>query len=82
MPHVPATAGPENTKATFAPLKFGRIEMKNRLIRSSISGRIDNYDGSGTSPRVNFEEQFARGGVGVIISIFEDYCETTERTSP
>src|SRR5205823_7723285 len=42
----------------------------NRLFRSSISGTFDNYDGSGTPARVNWEEKFARGGLGAIISSF------------
>ncbi len=44
--------------------------MKNRLFRSNVSGRFDNYDGSGTQARINWEESFARGGVGAIISSF------------
>jgi 2,4-dienoyl-CoA reductase (NADPH2) len=52
----------------FSPLAFRNLTVKNRLFRSSISGRIDNYDGSGTSARINWEERFARGGVGAIIS--------------
>jgi 2,4-dienoyl-CoA reductase (NADPH2) len=52
----------------FQPLRFRNLTIRNRLIRSSISGRIDNYDGSGTPARVNWEEKFARGGVGAIIS--------------
>jgi 2,4-dienoyl-CoA reductase (NADPH2) len=59
---------PNNTSVISQPLQIGRLELKNRLIRSSISGRIDNYDGSGTPARVYFEEQFARGGVSAIIS--------------
>src|SRR4029453_9028557 len=66
--YAPTKADPLDTEAILSPLSIGRVELKNRLIRSSISGRIDNYDGSGTPARVNFEERFARGGVGAIIS--------------
>jgi 2,4-dienoyl-CoA reductase (NADPH2) len=52
----------------FQPLQFRNLTVKNRLFRSSISGRIDNYDGSGTPARIHWEERFAKGGVGAIIS--------------
>ena len=52
----------------FRPLSFRHLTVKNRLFRSSISGRIDNYNGSGTPARIKWEERFARGGVGAIIS--------------
>ncbi|HEY0405801.1 MAG TPA: NADH:flavin oxidoreductase [Pyrinomonadaceae bacterium] len=54
----------------FQPLKFRNLTVKNRIFRSSISGRFDNYDGTGTQTRINWEEKFARGGVGAIISSF------------
>jgi 2,4-dienoyl-CoA reductase (NADPH2) len=56
------------TDPIFTPLEFRNLTVKNRLMRSSISGRIDNYDGSGTPARIAWEEKFARGGVGAIIS--------------
>jgi len=52
----------------FAPISFKNLTVKNRLFRSSISGRIDNYDGSGTPARIGWEVKFAKGGVGAIIS--------------
>src|ERR671918_652116 len=54
----------------FTPLNFRRLTVKNRIFRSSISGRFDNYDGSGTQTRINWEEKFARGDVGAIISSY------------
>lgn len=54
----------------FEPLKFRNLTVKNRLFRSSISGRWDNYDGSGNVTRLNWEEKFARGGIGAIITSF------------
>ncbi|MDY7094516.1 MAG: NADH:flavin oxidoreductase [Acidobacteriota bacterium] len=54
----------------FEPLEFRNLTVKNRLFRSSISGRWDNYNGSGTQARINWEEKFARGGIGAIISSF------------
>ena len=54
----------------FEPLRFRNLTVKNRILRSNISGRFDNYDGSGTQTRINWEVKFARGGVGAIISSF------------
>ncbi|MBN3881494.1 MAG: NADH:flavin oxidoreductase [Nostoc sp. JL34] len=54
----------------FQPLEFRHLTIKNRIFRSNISGRFDNYDGSGNQARINWEEKFARGGVGAIVSSF------------
>jgi 2,4-dienoyl-CoA reductase-like NADH-dependent reductase (Old Yellow Enzyme family) len=52
------------------PLQFRNLSVKNRIFRSNMSGRFDNYDGSGNPARINWETRFARGGVGAIISSF------------
>jgi 2,4-dienoyl-CoA reductase (NADPH2) len=54
----------------FTPLQFRNLTVKNRVFRSNISGRLDNYDGSGNQARINWETKFAKGGVGAIISSF------------
>jgi 2,4-dienoyl-CoA reductase (NADPH2) len=54
----------------FEPLQFRNLTVKNRIFRSNISGRFDNYDGSGTQARINWEEKFARNGVGAIVSSY------------
>jgi 2,4-dienoyl-CoA reductase-like NADH-dependent reductase (Old Yellow Enzyme family) len=56
--------------AIFRPLSFRSLTVKNRIVRSNVAGRFDNYDGSGTQARINWEVKFARGGVGAIVSSF------------
>ena len=63
-PHRP----PVSTTAIFEPLRLGSLTVKNRVLRSSVAGRFDNYDGTGTEVRINWDLRFARGGVGAIIS--------------
>jgi 2,4-dienoyl-CoA reductase (NADPH2) len=52
------------------PLAFRSLTIRNRIVRSSISGRFDGYQGAGSRPRIAFEERFAREGVGAIVSSF------------
>jgi 2,4-dienoyl-CoA reductase (NADPH2) len=54
----------------FKELKFRNLKVKNRIFRSNVSGKFDNYDGSGTQTRINWELKFARGGVGAIVSSY------------
>jgi 2,4-dienoyl-CoA reductase-like NADH-dependent reductase (Old Yellow Enzyme family) len=57
-----------STETIFQPLHFRNLTVRNRIFRSSTGGRWDNYDGSGTQTRINWDLKTARGGVGCIIS--------------
>ena len=57
-----------STSVIFEPLRLRTLEVKNRVFRSSLAGRFNNYDGTGTRTHVNWDLKFARGGVGAIIS--------------
>jgi 2,4-dienoyl-CoA reductase-like NADH-dependent reductase (Old Yellow Enzyme family) len=54
----------------FSPLSFNSLTIKNRILRSNLAGRFDNYDGTGAQARINWEVKFARSGVGAIVSSF------------
>ena len=60
----------DNARLIFSPLSFRHLTVKNRLFRSNISGMFDEYNGHGGHTRLNWEEKFAKGGVGCIISSY------------
>lgn len=60
----------KNATGVLAPLRLGRLDLKNRVLRSSISGRFDLEDGTPTETRLNWESLFAEGGVGAIITSY------------
>src|SRR5262245_1764907 len=60
----------DNAALIFSPLKFRKLEVKNRLFRSHLSGMFEEYNGHGGHARLNWEEKFARGGIGCIISSY------------
>jgi len=50
------------------PFSINGIEFKNRVLRSSLGGRMAFYDGTVSPAFKSFETRFARGGVGGIIT--------------
>lgn len=61
---------PHATTGVLAPLVMRNLTLKNRVFRSSISGRFDLEDGTPTQTRLNWETLFAEGGVGGIITSY------------
>jgi 2,4-dienoyl-CoA reductase-like NADH-dependent reductase (Old Yellow Enzyme family) len=59
----PSTADP-----IFRPLTINGLTLKNRVVRSSLGGRVDYYDGSMSEARIAWDRRFARHGVAAIIS--------------
>lgn len=58
----------QTTDPIFRPLTINGLILKNRIVRSSLGGRIDYYDGSMSEARIAWDCRFARGGVAAIIS--------------
>ncbi|MDP1907192.1 MAG: NADH:flavin oxidoreductase, partial [Hyphomicrobium sp.] len=61
---------PDATIGVLSPLIMRNLALKNRVFRSSISGRFDLEDGTPTQTRLNWETLFAEGGVGGIITSY------------
>lgn len=57
-----------DSPSIFSKWTINGVQFKNRLLRSSIGGRMSNYDGTVTDVWKNFEKRFATGGVSGIIS--------------
>jgi 2,4-dienoyl-CoA reductase (NADPH2) len=59
---------PSTNDPIFQPLTINGLTFKNRIVRSSLGGRIDYYDGSMSDARIAWDRRFASGGVAAIIS--------------
>ncbi|MDQ8731634.1 NADH:flavin oxidoreductase [Bradyrhizobium sp. LHD-71] len=52
----------------FEPFRIKNVAFANRVLRSSLGGRMAYYDGTVSPAFVHFEKRFADGGVAAIIS--------------
>lgn len=52
----------------FEPTTINGVEFPNRLVRSSMGGRLAYYDGTVNPAWAHFERRFAERGIGAIIS--------------
>ena len=64
----------------FEPFQIKDLHFKNRIVRSSMGGRMSYYDGTVTSAFKNFEKRFAEHDVAGIISA--TISVNHDRTSP
>ena len=55
-------------KHLFSPKKIGNVEIKNRIIRSATWTGTATEDGYVTDRQINFYNELAEGGTGLIIS--------------
>ena len=54
----------------FEPYRIGRLELKNRFVRSATWDAIADYAGAVTDDSIALYRQLARGRVGLILSGF------------
>ncbi|MDQ7778759.1 MAG: NADH:flavin oxidoreductase [Planctomycetota bacterium] len=60
--------GPPGKATLFETVKVGKLELRNRLVRSATAERAADADGNVTDQMVAIYRNLAAGGVGVIIS--------------
>lgn len=52
----------------FSPMKIGEVEIKNRVVMAPMCMGFGQYNGCATEKMMNYYEQRAKGGVGLIIT--------------
>ncbi|MGI6217315.1 MAG: FAD-dependent oxidoreductase [Coriobacteriales bacterium] len=60
----------------FSPCKIGNMEIRNRIVMTSMGNGYSNGDGIATDTDVNYYATRAKGGVGLIMT----ECVTVEHT--
>jgi hypothetical protein len=67
--HLAETAKVEGVmEELFEPFTINGVQFRNRVLRSSLGGRTSYYDGTVSLAFISFENRFAKGGVGGIIT--------------
>lgn len=62
-------------KTLFTPCKIGNVEIKNRLVMSPMGIGIANLDGTPSEEMIEFYEQRAQGGCGLI---YTEVCRVND----
>jgi 2,4-dienoyl-CoA reductase-like NADH-dependent reductase (Old Yellow Enzyme family) len=58
----------------FRPLRLRTLEVPNRVFRSSVAGRFDNYDGSMTELRMDWERLLGPNPSLTIAALADRFC--------
>lgn len=55
-------------KMLFTPMKIGNVEIKNRIVMAPMCMGFGQYNGCATETMMNYYEERAKGGVGLIFT--------------
>lgn len=57
-----------NYEMLFSPMKIGNVEIKNRIVMAPMCMGFGQYNGCATETMMNYYEERAKGGVGLIFT--------------
>lgn len=57
-----------NYDMLFSPMKIGKVEIKNRIVMAPMCMGFGQYNGCATETMMNYYEERAKGGVGLIFT--------------
>ena len=52
----------------FSPMKIGNVEIKNRIVMAPMCMGFGQYNGCATETMMDYYEERAKGGVGLIFT--------------
>lgn len=68
-------------KMLFSPMKIGNVEIKNRVVMAPMLMGFGQFNGNATEKMMNYYEERAKGGTGLIITEITRVNDTTGASS-
>ncbi len=68
-------------KMLFSPMKIGNCEIKNRIVMAPMCMGFGQFNGNATDTMINYYEERAKGGTGLIITEITRVNDTTGASS-
>lgn len=65
----------------FSPMKIGNVEIKNRVVMAPMLMGFGQFNGNATEKMMNYYEERAKGGTGLIITEITRVNDTTGASS-